>query len=69
MKMNSQKISQKTCIDCKHFRNSPKYLESVFKGMSTLSSGYASIRKDDGICLIHDEYLGAEDWCEKFERR
>ena len=69
MKMNSEKATQKICINCKHFRNSPNYLESVFKGMSTLSSGHASVRKDDGICLVNDVYLSADDWCDKFESR
>ena len=39
---------------CTHFRNSPKYLESVFRGLDTLSSGHASVPKDDGVCLLHD---------------
>jgi len=42
-------------------------MERVFKGMNTMSSGHASVRMDDGICLIHDEYLSAADWCDKFE--
>jgi len=56
------------CINCTHFRNSPAYLEEVFKGMNTMSSGHASVRMDDGICLINDEYLSAADWCDKFEK-
>ena len=56
------------CINCAHFRNSPAYLEEVFKGMNTMSSGHASVRMDDGICLINDEYLSAADWCDKFEK-
>lgn len=56
------------CINCTHFRNSPEYLEEVFKGMSTMSSGHASVRMDDGICLKNDEYLSAADWCKQFEK-
>lgn len=56
-----------TCIRCTHFRNSPAYLEKVFKGMNTMSSGHASVRKDDGICLIHDIYLSADNSCEHFK--
>ena len=55
------------CIYCTHFRNSPAYLEEVIKGLNTMSSGHASVRKDDGICLKNDVYLSARDWCEKFE--
>ena len=57
------------CIYCAHFRNSPDYLEQEIKGLNTLSSGYASVRKDDGICLKNGVYLSARDWCEKFEAR
>lgn len=58
---------QKQCINCTHFRNSPAYLEREFKGMSTMSSGHASVRKDDGICLQHDIYLSADNSCDQFE--
>jgi len=57
------------CVYCAHFRNSPDYLEREIKGLITLSSGHASVRKDDGICLKNDLYLSAQDWCEKFETR
>jgi len=56
----------KLCINCTHFHNSPAYLEQVFKGMNTLSSGHASVRKDDGICSLHDIYLSADDQCDEF---
>jgi len=56
------------CIYCAHFRNSPAYLEQVIKGLNTMSSGHASVRKDDGICLKNDLYLSAQDWCDGFER-
>lgn len=55
------------CIYCTHFRNSPAYLEEAIKGLNTMSSGHASVRKDDGICLKNDVYLSARDWCEQFE--
>ena len=64
--MNQSSI-RPCCIRCRHFRNSPAYLEDTFKGMITLSSGHASVRKDDGICLKHDLYLSASHWCGQFE--
>ncbi|HED12257.1 MAG TPA: hypothetical protein ENI62_01115 [Gammaproteobacteria bacterium] len=60
------KTEFKRCINCAHFRNSPAYLERVFKGMITLSSGDASVRKDDGICGVHDIYLSADNQCDQF---
>lgn len=67
--MIMQKIPAKAiCLNCLNFRNSPVYLESVFKGMASLGSAYGSTRKDDGICLKNDVYLSADDWCEHFRR-
>ncbi len=57
------------CVDCRHFRNSPEYLEATFKGLSSLSSGYASVRKDDGVCEEHGIYLSAMATCERFSFR
>jgi hypothetical protein len=58
-----------TCLSCRHFRNTPRYLESVYKGLSSLSSGWASVRKDDGICLERDLYLSASAHCECYTAR
>jgi hypothetical protein len=55
------------CIQCRYFRNSPQYLETVFKGLITLGSGYGSVRCEDGICLLNDRYLAANRSCDQFE--
>jgi hypothetical protein len=54
------------CRNCRHFRNDPKYLESVFSGLTSLSSAYGSVRSDDGLCLRHDKYLRASGSCRDF---
>jgi hypothetical protein len=54
-------------MECVYFRNSPEYLERVIPGLKTMSSGHASVRKDDGICTLHDLYLSANAHCEQFE--
>jgi len=51
--------TSKTCLTCRHFHNTPQYLEAVYKGLSSLSSGWASVRKDDGICEERELYLSA----------
>ncbi|EPR42095.1 hypothetical protein dsx2_2882 [Desulfovibrio sp. X2] len=56
------------CLNCRHFNNSPEYLESVYKGWKVLGSAYGSVCKDDGICDKLDEYLSAYDWCDGFEQ-
>jgi len=59
---------QGQCRACVHFRNDAKYLETVFSGLTSLSSGYGSVRADDGICLRHDRYLSARASCPQFAR-
>lgn len=54
------------CFNCAHFRNSPEYLESVYRGLQSMSSGHASVRKDDGICQLHDLYLSADARCDQY---
>jgi hypothetical protein len=41
-------------------------MERVYPGLNTLSSGNASVRKDDGICTLHDRYLSANAHCDQF---
>jgi hypothetical protein len=63
----SRKSDAECCIRCTHFNNSPEYLESVFKGLTTLGSAHASVRKEDGICILKDLYLSADGACDDFE--
>lgn len=42
-------------------------MENVYPGLNTLSSGNASVRKDDGICDLHELYLSADASCEQYE--
>jgi hypothetical protein len=57
------------CLTCRHFRNDPRYLESVFRGMNILSSAYGSVRSNDGICRLHDLYLSADACCPDYRPR
>jgi hypothetical protein len=36
------------CAGCRFFRNDAAYLETVFAGLTSLSSGYGSVRAEDG---------------------
>jgi hypothetical protein len=56
----------RNCGACRHFRNEPAYLEAAIPGLSSLSSGAASVRADDGLCLIRERYLSAHASCERF---
>jgi len=52
-----------TCRSCAHFRNDPAYLEAIFQGLNVMSSAWASVVAEDGVCLRHDRYLSAEASC------
>jgi len=54
------------CRDCRHFRNDPGFLEAAYKGLPSLSSAWASVRSDDGLCCRHDRYLTADSFCSDF---
>jgi len=54
------------CGACRHFRNDARYLETAFPGLTSLSSAFASVRGDDGICLHHERYLSARSGCGDF---
>jgi len=34
-----------------------------------MSSGFAAVRADDGICSVHSRYLPAQAVCERFQAR
>jgi hypothetical protein len=55
-----------SCGSCRHFRNDPAYLEAAMPGFSSLSSAFASVRADDGLCLMRDRYLSARASCARF---
>jgi hypothetical protein len=51
------------CGNCRHFFNSPPELEAAMPGFSSLSSAYAAVRGDDGLCGLHERYLKADGVC------
>jgi hypothetical protein len=57
---------QQRCGNCVSFRNDRAYLEAAMPGLTSMSSGDASVRADDGICLRHDRYLSAWASCADF---
>jgi hypothetical protein len=65
----AQQPQVRQCRGCRHFRNDAKYLESAFAGLTSLSSGFGSVRADDGICELHDRYLSARSSCDSFAAR
>ena len=54
------------CSRCNSFRGDAKELELLLPGLTSLSSAYASVRSDDGICVRHDRFVGARSYCADF---
>jgi hypothetical protein len=52
-----------SCADCRHFNARPLDIEAALPGLSSLSSAYAAVRSDDGICAVHDRYIAASSVC------
>jgi hypothetical protein len=57
------------CRACAHFRNDAAGLERALPGLASLSSGDASVRGDDGLCLRHDRLVAARSSCGSFAPR
>jgi hypothetical protein len=61
--------SSTSCLRCRHFDNSPAALEAALPGLSSLSSAYAAVRGNDGLCSVHQRYVTAESTCQQFDAR
>jgi hypothetical protein len=57
------------CGQCVHFQNDPAVIESTYPGLKIMSSGYASVRDQDGLCDHNQIYLSARDSCPHFSLR
>ena len=55
-----------SCRQCKHFQNDALYVEAALPGLSSLSSGFAAVRCDDGLCAVHERYVAASSACAAF---
>jgi hypothetical protein len=64
--MGAGRSNESRCGNCGYFRNDRAYLEAAIPGLTSMSSGDASVRADDGICLRHDRYLSARASCADF---
>jgi hypothetical protein len=55
-----------TCLACRHFKFAPRDIEAALPGLSALSSAYAAVRSNDGLCGVHDRYVAASSVCDAF---
>jgi len=68
-KLVSVRTSGNTCQKCAHFKNDPVFVEEAYPGLTSFSSGYASVRDQDGFCDYNALYLSARDSCSSFVPR
>jgi hypothetical protein len=54
------------CASCRFFSAAPPDIESQLPGLRILSSAYAAVRSDDGLCRYHERYIAASSICEAF---
>jgi len=59
-------MSSPSCTDCRYFKHAPLDIEAAFPPLWSLSSAYASVRADDGLCAVHDRYVAASSVCAEF---
>jgi hypothetical protein len=57
------------CRKCACFQNDPAFIEETYRGLKIMSSGFASVRDQDGFCSYHELYLSARDSCPHFMPR
>ena len=62
-------MREASCITCRYFGNQARDIEAAFPGLSALSSAYASVLSDDGLCMVHDRYVAASSRCPAYEVR
>jgi hypothetical protein len=52
-----------SCADCRHFNGRALDIEAALPGLSSLSSAFAAVRSNDGLCAVHDRYVAATSVC------
>jgi hypothetical protein len=55
-----------SCLDCSQFNAAPLDIEAALPGLASLSSAYAAVRSNDGLCNFHDRYVAASSVCAQY---
>jgi hypothetical protein len=58
-----------SCASCRFFSAAAQDIESQLPGLRILSSAYAAVRSEDGLCRHHDRYIAASSICDAFAAR
>lgn len=57
------------CFGCVYFCDDPQRIEAELPGLAVLSSGHASVRARDGLCLAHRRIVNGRRRCIDFAAR
>jgi hypothetical protein len=63
---SAEEHGRHSCGSCKHFDASPAGFEQALPGLLSFSSGSASVRAQDGICLLHERLVSARSGCKQY---
>jgi hypothetical protein len=58
-----------SCARCRWFSPAARDIETQLPGLRSLSSAYASVRSEDGVCSQHDRYVAALSFCAAYQAR
>jgi hypothetical protein len=62
-------MTNERCERCVYFDRDPLVIEKAIPGLNVMSSGFASVRGDDGLCAHHDRHVSAHATCNFFKSR
>jgi hypothetical protein len=57
----------RSCGNCCHLTRAGEALEAELPQLRTLSSAYAAVRADDGLCGVHHRYVASYYGCVAYE--
>ena len=58
-----------SCASCRFFSPAAEDIERQLPGLRILSSAYAAVRSDDGLCRHHERYIAASSFCATHQAR
>ncbi len=59
----STPLMLRSCQSCAHFSHAAPDIEAAFPNLTSLSSAYAAVRANDGLCGLHGRYLAHSSVC------
>jgi hypothetical protein len=55
-----------SCLCCVHFSQDAPAIEAALLNLTSLSSAYAAVRSNDGLCGVHERYVAASSVCDSY---